>query len=59
MMFHHPNSDAAVGIVRAEIVRATRREMEKFLAVEIDELYAVAAIHALRALLLPEREYEP
>lgn len=38
-----------------ELVKRVHREMESYLAVEVDELYAFAAIHALRAVLTPQR----
>ena len=39
-----------------DLVKRLHRAMEEYLAVEIDEQYADAALHALRAILLPARE---
>lgn len=38
-----------------ELMKRVHREMESYLAIEVDELYAFAAIHALRVVLSPKQ----
>lgn len=42
-----------------ELVKRLHRAMEEYLAVEIDEQYAYAALNALCGILLLSPEFEP